>query len=329
MNMTPKLNNTIDSSSSLLVKLINRGDEVSIVKGKLIMQPNSGLPVPVCWLKQNRTLLINDICNLFNCIPLQYISYTTGNYGQNKSPGVTLQFIDLLSRKNAYIIFNANLKRSRKSKYGKKGDPLPNKQFIVGERSSFYKFWLSTGLALPKSLSKFYECMGKLKQLTFTGEIDSKDRIKDKKLTLLEVTYHEILNKLKKPKNAQVTESLTAKQSLTFHQKTANQPLILTAKSISPEPTSKGLATNKSTCISNHGNKYIRKEVIEEFTNADISTLDSYKYNRTETPNNKPLIKNKQPEVQTVDEWLEDWEAAFTSEEFKEVMTEFNKNSRH
>ncbi|MDO6719865.1 hypothetical protein Q4575_10655 [Psychrosphaera sp. 1_MG-2023] len=322
--MTSALNHTIDCSSSLLVKLINRGDEVAIVKGKLFIKPYSALAVPHDWLIQNRALLINEIGQLFNKEPLQYISFTTGSYGTKKYQGVTLQFRSLLSGEFAYLIFNANLKRSRKSKNANKGEPLPGKQFIVSERSSFYKFWLSTGLALPKSLSKFYECMGKLKSLTFKSEIDSNNRIKDKTLPLLEVNYHEILNKLKQPRNVQLNENKPAKQPLEIHQGTSKKPLSLAAKETELELTSKGLKPNQSACVENHGYKFIRKEVIRQGTNADRSTLNSDKLHRAQKSNFEHVAKSKRPEDQTVDEWLTDWEAAFTGEEFAELMADFD-----
>lgn len=54
-----------ESGSSLLIKLLNKGDEISITQGQLLIKPSSGLVVPPNWLKQHEPLLINEICQLF------------------------------------------------------------------------------------------------------------------------------------------------------------------------------------------------------------------------------------------------------------------------
>ena len=131
--MTTPNNHSLANDSGLLTKLLNKGDNISIVQGVLLIKPSSGLDVPSNWLKQNESLLINDICQLFNITALRYKGYSTGYYGSKKSQGITLQFSNLQTKKDAYIIFNANLKRARNSKGGKKGEPLLGKQFSVSE----------------------------------------------------------------------------------------------------------------------------------------------------------------------------------------------------
>jgi hypothetical protein len=318
-------NNNAISDSSLLAKLLHKGDEIDIVQGKLLIKPNSGLAVPLNWLKQNETLLINEICCLFNIVPLRYMSYTTGRYGAKKSQGITLQFCNLKTGEDAYIIYNASLERSRTNKNAKKGDPLPGKQFIVSERSGFYKFWLSTGLPLPKSPSKFYECIGKLKPLVFTSAIDFKNRITDKKSPLLELSFHEILNKHRVALAGKQNEELTAKQPLIFRQETANQPLSFPTKDVEQKHTHNGLAANQSTCTSKCGNTVIRKEVLSTGVGLDNTPINNTNNKEADENINEVNLQKKRPEEQTVDEWLEDWEAAFTAEEFDEVMTDFSK----
>tara|TARA_R110000787_G_scaffold14300_6_gene44190 strand:- start:4044 stop:5015 length:972 start_codon:yes stop_codon:yes gene_type:complete len=318
-------NHNAISGSSLLAKLLHKGDEIDIVQGKLVIKPSSGLAVPLTWLKQNEALLINDICRLFNIVPLRYISYTTGSYGVKKSQGITLQFSNLQSGEDAYIIYNANLKRTRNSKHAKKGDLLPGKQFIVSERSGFYKFWLSTGLPLPKSPSKFYECIGKLKSLVFISSIDFNNRITDKKLPLLELSFHEILNKHRVALASKKNEELTAKQPLIFRQETAKQPLIFPAKDIEQKLTDNGLAANQSTCTSKCGNTVIRKEVLSTGVGLDNTPINNTNNKEVDENINEVNLQKKRPEDQTADEWLEDWESAFTPEEFDEVMTDFSK----
>lgn len=277
------------------------------MQGKLLIKPSSGLEVPSHWLKQYEPLLINDICQLFNITPLKYVSYSTGSYGSKKNDGITLQFINLQTNENAYLIFNAGLKRTRNSRGGKKGEPLPSKQFIVSERSSFYKFWCSTGLPLPRSLSKFYECMGKLKQLNFTGKVDLNNRIIDKTVPLLEVTYQQILARKQLTLSGNKNANLTAKEPLIFRQATAKEPLSFTAKDIELDHTSNGLAPNQSTCPTKYGNTVIRKAVISKGLNLVITPINTLKDKQIDENINGGISKNKRPEDQSTDEWLADW----------------------
>lgn len=314
----------VESGSGLLTKLLCKGDEISITQGKLLIKPSSGLEVPPNWLKQYEALLINDICQLINITALRYVSYSTGSYGSKKNEGITLQFKNLQTNEDAYLIFNASLKRTRNSNGGKKGERLPGKQFIISERSGFYKFWCSTGLALPRSLSKFYECMGKLKPLIFTAKVDFNNRIINKAAPILEVSYQQILTKDNLPLSGKKNTNLTAKEPLRFRQETAKEPLSFTAKDIELDHASIGLAPSQSTCASKYGYKVIRKEVISKGVSSDITP--------TKTLNNIEIDENKigakfeknQPQNSDADEWLNDWENSFTPEEFEEVMTDFN-----
>jgi hypothetical protein len=90
-----------------------------------------------------------------------------------------------------------------------------------------------------------------------------------------------------------------------------------------------GIAPNKSTCNSKYGNTFIRKEVIRTGNSPGISSdklpIKTLNSNIVDEDIFEPMVKNKRPEDQTTDEWLADWEAAFTPEEFNEVMTDFSK----
>ena len=314
----------VNGGSGLLAKLLIRGDEISIVQGRLLIRPSSGLEVPPSWLKQNESLLINDICKLFNINVLRYQSYSTGCYGFKKSEGITLQFNNLKTNEGAYVVFNASLKRTRNSNGNKKGERLPNKQFNASKRTHFYKFWCSTGLKLPKSPSKFYECMGKLKALIFTGEIDIKNRITNKIIPLLEINYQEILAKSSLSINHKNCSNVMAKEPLILRQETAKEPLNFAAKKINTELNSTALERNQSACTSQCGNKVIRKEV--------ISSGVSYDNRLTKTTNNKKVVDsniieisgNYEPEIINTNKWLTEWENSFTEAELQEVMTNFN-----
>ena len=322
---TPSAHSTTNSSG-LLTKLLNRGDDISIAQGKLSIKPSSGLTIPPAWLKQNEHLLINDICQLFNLTPLKYVSYSTGRYEYKgkKIEGITLQFINLQTNENAYLIFNASLKRLRKSKGGKKGEPLPGKQFIVSERCHFYKFWCLTGLPLPRSLSKFYECMGRLKPFVFTGNVDFNNRISSKIIQLLSISYQQVLDKNRSPLSSNKCTNSSAKEPLIFRQETAKEPLIFTAKDIELDHAPIELASNQSTCSSKYGNTVIRKEVISKGGDSDNTPINTFNNDEIIENTNLVISQNKRPEDQTVDEWLKDWENAFSPDELEAVMTDFN-----
>lgn len=323
-----------ENGSSFLTKLLNNGDQISIVQGKLLIKPSSGLAVTNDWLKQHEPLLIRDICLTLNITAFRYISYSTGSYGSKKSQGITLQFNNIKTNDEAYIVYNANLKRARTGKRGKKGEPLPEKQFIVSEKSSFYKFWCSTGLPLPRSLSKFYECMGKLKSLIFTGQVDFNNRITGKKLSLLEISYQQIVDKKSIALSGKINANLTAKEPLIFRQGTAKTSLSFTAKDIDLGHTYIELAPNQSKGASKCGNTVIRKKDIREAINSDITPtnnsnnkeIDDYE-NGVIPPVDFQDVKHERPENQTVDEWLQNWENAFTPEEFQRVMSAGKKSA--
>ncbi len=306
---TPDTHNHVNGSR-LLTKLLNKGDQISIVQGKLLIKPSSGLEVPSNWLKQYEPLLINDICQLLNITALRYVSYTSGRYGNKKSPGITLQFSDLQTNEDAYIIYNAILKRTRNSKGGLKGEPLPNKQFIVSERSSFYKFWRSTGLTVPRRLSAFHDYMGKLKPLIFTGKVDFNNRVSNKVISLLDVSHQQIVSKT----SAGIVWEDKAVFPDNLRTVTGQQPDNLRTripdKDIELGHTHIGLAPNQSACLSKHGNTVIRKKVIRKGISSDITPVNTLNNKGIEINIFGANLQKKQPEEQTTDEWLADWENA-------------------
>ncbi|UHQ56641.1 hypothetical protein [Microbulbifer sp. YPW16] len=110
---------------------------------------------------------------------LEYLDYSVGNYGPSKRGGVALQFRNLIDGSERYSIFNAETRRNRNTKHGKKGGPLPRRQFRITERFKFYGFWVSTGLPVPRRLSAFHDYMGKLASLVFTCSTASGERLHD------------------------------------------------------------------------------------------------------------------------------------------------------
>lgn len=179
----------MSASKSLAFDLLQRGDEISIAGGRLVINSKSGKPVPDEWFKEKSHDLICDILNKTNTEAFIYESYSTGQYGSKRYSGVTLQFTSLLSGNEAFAIFNADLKRLKTASKGKKGGPLPEGQFRVGKKSGFYKFWNQAGLNLPPRLSSFHDYMGNLKPLFFTGDYRKGEKLSNESLRPLNISY--------------------------------------------------------------------------------------------------------------------------------------------
>ena len=179
---------------ALLARLLKRGDQVAIEDGRVTVCPASGNPVPLDWFAANEAELLRDILRVTSVSGLSYDSYSTGNYGIQKYPGVTLQFIDLLTGENPYAVFNANLSKARNSSKGPKGSPLPQGEFSVGKRSKFYSFWLNTQIPLPPRLTRFHEYMGNLRSVVFSGSYSPDGRILKSSLRPLFISYEQVLD---------------------------------------------------------------------------------------------------------------------------------------
>lgn len=180
---------------SLLETLFSRGDHIDIIKGKLVITPASKRPVPKKWLAENSTRLLREIADLLDINVYIYDDYSTGYYGKHKSPGLTLQLINISTGEDCYLIFNVDLKRSRTTNNGVKGTCLPKGQFRISKKYKFYQFWLSTGLSLPPRLSSFHDYMGNLKQCFFIPTFDHDTKIKDKIIPLLNLCHAEVLGR--------------------------------------------------------------------------------------------------------------------------------------
>jgi len=177
---------------TLTSRLLGKGNYIAIEKGRIVIKPVSGKPIPEEWLNDNREKLIVGILQATKIDAYTYESHTTGNYGKPRASGITLQFINPFTGENPYAVFNAELKRDRNTKHGKKGDALPNGHFRVGKKSRFYSFWRTAELTMPKRLSSFHDYMGKLKALLFVADIDHKNRMKKSSIRLLSITYQQL-----------------------------------------------------------------------------------------------------------------------------------------
>ncbi len=263
----------------LATKLLSRGDTVSIEQGRLIIQSASGKPVPVEWLIESTPEVCRAILKESGLDAFEYVSYHTGHYGKHKAPGVTLQFVSVVTGEAAYAIFNADLTRQRTTAKGVAGAALPKGQFRVGERSHFYKFWLSTGLEVPDRMQRFYKRMGKLSAILFVGTLTN-ERFDTQTIQPLDIAAERVRIAFLGHKQSTARAQAEHKEDTSEgHNKTAASR---TAQRVQPFPTAR---------VSNHGKTVISKQ------GNKVSAIN-------------PLTPPKAPQDQSVDEWLADYESA-------------------
>ena len=167
-------------AKNLTLGLLQRGDSIALCQGQLIINPKSGEPVPRDWLVTNQTKIISEIALQSQQSIYSYSYYKTGIYNQNRSAGVTVRFIDLLTGEDVYAIFNAQLKRQRTTKNKQAGDPLPEGQFYIGDRSALYMLWIKTELDVPRRFSEWHKSMSKLRNVFFTANRSTGDKLANK-----------------------------------------------------------------------------------------------------------------------------------------------------
>jgi hypothetical protein len=260
MSTLPKL------GCQLVPLMLNRGDSLAIKCGALVVLPASGLPVPKKWLDDNSFNVVTEILQQTGKDGLLYLEYSTGNYCKNLASGVTLQFQNLMTGVKAYAIFNADLTRSRSTKNGKAGDPLPTGQFNLAKGAAFVKFWDKTGVKKPLSRTEFHKRMGNLKALLFTGNPHptKQDRLVSSSIKPLEITFDEIIK----------AYNLSDSSAIIERQLCDNPAIRVSDKETLQPSETLGLHADSTTGENYYGKTVIRKKVIRE--NAyPINTLNS------------------------------------------------------
>ncbi len=259
--------------------LFQRGDRFSIQRGRLVIEPISGKPVPDNWLRVNHKLILCEIERLMGQPLYSYIAYSTGNYkigiGEKMASGLTLQFLSS-GGEEVFCCFNAELTRDRNSIHGKKGSSLPDKHFRVSMRMEFYKFWLRAGLVSPPRLSSFHDYMGNLKPIIFTGELQKGNKLSNKTILPVEISYESLLA-------AVHADSVRASSIQASDSSRASQPY----KEFTRRQANTGVRGESNTGSDNYGNKVISKAV----------------------EGDKVIYLNREGECveeQTIDEWLSD-----------------------
>ena len=259
------MGNACASNKPKVVKVLERRYSISMERGQLIINQSDGTPVAKSWIKSHQAQLVAEILKQTNRDALLYIGYSADKYGDKLAGGVALQFTRVLTGAEVYAIFNANISRSRTTKHGKAGSPLPQGQFHVAKRSGFCKFWVSTGLPSRK-LSSYYEYMGKLKLLYFESQdvSTSNNRLNSSLLKPLHISFHEVKEAF----------GFSDSPPTSFRQATDKPPTVTTDKETLQPSKTPGLQADSTAGANYYGKTVIRKKVIRE--NAyPINTLNS------------------------------------------------------
>ena len=255
--------------------LLDWGYSVSIESGHLIINPNNKMPCVKHLTNSHKLKLMVEILQKIGRDALTFHSHSASKYGPTLAGGVTLQFTHVLTGSEAYAIFNANLTRSRNTKSGRAGDPLPTKQFRVAKHSGFCKFWASTGLP-PRKLSSYYEYMGKLKPLFFESQdiSNSNDRLDSSLLKPLQISFQEVKEAF----------DFSDSPPTSNRQCTDKQPTVATDKETLQPSKTLGLQADSAAGSIYYGNTVIREKVtrgnvypINDLDNA-ISSIPIYEY---------------------------------------------------
>lgn len=259
----------MEGAGNMLATLLARGDRIAVVRGRLVISPASGKPVPDDWLKEWAEPLVIAAARLAGLPALSYQGHDVGNYqvgngSGTRKGGLALQFRCLTTGQELYAIFNVDTKRARDTKAGKKGDPLPPGQFRAGKKSGFYHFWQCTDLPFQR-LANLHQRMGNLRELVYTADLSTGERIASATLRPLEIPNLAI--------NSQTSRNQIANNMQT---RVAN-------KETQQRQQPRGIQPNPTTGEPNHGNKVIREH--------------GYKG------------KGKSPQDQSSDEWLTDYTA--------------------
>ena len=262
----------------LLRNLLARGDQVSICNGRLVLIPVSGNTVPNSWIQENRHLLIDQIASLTGITILEYQTYSTGLFVRHKAAGINMQFDCVTTGTPAYTIFNVNLTRSRTTKHGAAGSPLPDGHFAVSKRGKFYAFCRRSGIAIPKRLSTFHEYMGSLKGVLFTGIFDKGERLMKDSITPLNFTCQQLKD---------MALNTADNSSTSSRQHPDNSPTRSPDKESPENKIAGGSQRHSTTGDFNYGNKEQGNAVIRGITSPTSTCVTPSDYKSNKDPKNQ------------------------------------------
>lgn len=179
-----------------LKKILQRVEHLAIESGRLVLRPKSGDQAAADrWLKDNADELLSLILEATNITAFRYIGYGTGFYipKHPRTGGLDIQFENVLNGESAHCTFNVELFRQRNTRHGKRGTVLPSGHFMAPKGSAFIRFWRRAELKLPRRLSEFHTCMGKLGGTIFTADLETASKLKKHSIQPLNITYEQIL----------------------------------------------------------------------------------------------------------------------------------------
>jgi len=195
---------------NLLSKLINRKDNISITNGRLVIEPASGKPIPDDWLEENWFDIVKDAALLTgrNCF-----SYQEHKIVKNYFPDVSirLEFISLVTGESIPMFFKVHTERAKDSKYGKKGNQLPQGSWRLPSNSGLRTIW---PFPKPRRNSEYCEKIWQFKHLIFDGNITPKGKLSKDTFKPLEIAMSEITSATRRQLigNTSATDRQTSRQ---------------------------------------------------------------------------------------------------------------------
>ena len=285
--------------------LLKRGDSLAVSQGQLTITPKSGEPVPLDWLAANRRKIMSEIATQSGHSIYSYAYYQTGIYNMGRSPGVMIRFVDLLTGEDAYAVFNADLKRQRTTKNKRAGEPLPEGQFRIGERSALYLLWIKTPLDIPRRFAEWHKSMSKLQQVYFVAQSSSGGKLANKSIQPLALSTTKLMQLFGDnlaTSQRQGSDNLGTSNG----DKLRGQGLVTSSgdKHIARTQASNALEPDPK-CVS----KQVR--VSESAGNLSACATNRVLSNQVMTCEVVPISHSKKlPQEQSNEEWLQDYDSA-------------------
>jgi len=312
-----------DDPIHILKKVIPRVDDISMLRGRLLIVPKNGKSVPEGWFTDNERKLIIAISRITKIDAYAYTGYSTGFYGKHKSAGVTLQFANIDDGSEAHAIFNVLRTRTKNTVHGKAGTELPKGKFNVLPNSLFYKFFLNANHGKQIRKASFCEHMGNLKQVIFTGTLTPQSKLQNKSLQPFNVSFNQIIEALNQQQATYPTpihaQQSTGNSRVSYGQATGNTRLSITVNESALTHTNSRIEANQTTCKERYGKSLQGSRLIGNplASNSSLDTsnnehLEIGTQNQTFTRvmTTEKSLAPKRPQDQTIDEWLADLDRA-------------------
>jgi hypothetical protein len=292
-------------AGSLTSGLLKRGDSLAVSQGQLSITPISGEPVPFDWLATHRCKIMSEIAMQSGQSIYSYAYYQTGIYNNGRSPGVMIRFVDLLTGEDAYAVFNADLKRQRTTKRKRAGEPLPEGQFRIGERSALYLLWIKTALNMPRRFAEWHKSMSKLQQVYFVAQSSSGGKLANKSIHPLTLSSNQIMQLFG---DNVVTSQRQGSDNLVTRNgdKLRGQGLVTSSGD-------KHIARTQASNDLEPDPKCVSKQVRESESAGNISACATNRVlsNQVMTCEVVPITPSKKsPQEQSNEEWLQDYDSA-------------------